>query len=216
MTAHGQTSGEELANAVSHGIGFLASLAAIPVLVLLALRRHDAWQVAGVAIYGATLALLYAASTLYHALPAGGRAKRIGRVVDHGAIYLLIAGTYTPFSLGALRGPWGWTLLGIIWGLALVGIALKAGIGFRFPRLSTVVYLLMGWLALVAVRPLLARIGPAGFGWLLAGGACYTVGVIFYARPRMRYAHLVWHLFVLAGSACHFAAVAGWSGGLAR
>ena len=200
------TLGEEIANSVTHGVGVLASLAALPILVVVALARHDAWQVAGSAIFGVTLILLYTASTLYHAL-AFSRAKRVFRVLDHSAIYLLIAGTYTPFALGALRGAWGWSLLGAVWGLAALGIAAKATLGFRFPRLSTAMYVVMGWLAVIAFRPLLAQVGAAGMTWLIAGGLCYTAGVVFFAWERLRYGHMVWHLFVAAGSVCHFFAV---------
>jgi hemolysin III len=212
MTDRPQTLGEEIANAVSHGTGLLVSLAAIPLLVVAAARRHDDLQIVGVVVYGVTLALLYGASTLYHAMPASSRAKGIFRLLDHGAIYLLIAGTYTPFALGALRGPWGWSLLVAIWTLAAAGVVLKIGVGFRYERLSTAVYLLMGWLVLVALRPLAAAVGTAGLAWLLAGGISYTAGVLFYARPRLRYGHFVWHLFVLGGSACHLVAVAGYAG----
>jgi len=216
MSDRPQTLGEEIANSVSHGAGFLASVAALPLLVIAGARHHNAWQVVAGAIYASTLVLLYGASTLYHAVPARSHAKPVLRVVDHGAIYLLIAGTYTPFALGALRGPWGWSLLGTIWTLALAGIVLKAGVGFKYPRLSTAVYLLMGWLVVVAIHPLAVAVGPAGLAWLLAGGAFYTIGVLFYTRPRMRYAHLVWHLFVLGGSACHLVAVAGYANGIPR
>jgi len=198
--------GEEIANSVSHGFALLASLVALPVLVASALRQHDPWQVVGVSIFGASLIVLYAASTLYHAIRAP-RAKRALRVLDHGAIYLVIAGSYTPFTLGVLRGPWGWSLLVAIWVLAIAGIALKAGLGFRYPRLSTALYLLMGWLVVLAIRPLLALMSTAGLLWLLAGGLCYTFGVVFYAWERLRYSHFVWHLFVFTGSVCHFFAI---------
>lgn len=204
--------GEEIANSVTHGVGLLASAAALPVLIVVAVGRHDVWQVVGGAIFGATLVLLYTASTLYHALPPASRAKRVFRVLDHAAIYLLIAGTYTPFALGALRGPWGWSLLGVVWGLAVLGIVAKATLGFRYPRLSTVVYLLMGWLVLVAVAPLAAHVAMAGIVWLAVGGLAYTAGVVFFAWERLRYGHMVWHLFVAAGSVCHFMAVLGYSG----
>jgi hemolysin III len=200
-----QSAGEELANSLSHGIGFLAAIVALPVLVLGA-GRHGAAAVAGAAVFGGTAVLLYLTSTLYHALPQD-RVKRVFRILDHGAIYLLIAGTYTPFTLGTLRGPWGWTLLVIIWCLAAAGVALKALGGIRHPRLSTGVYLAMGWLVLVAAKPLLLRMPPWGLFWLMAGGLAYTVGVAFYASPRLRYGHFVWHLFVLAGTVCHFVAV---------
>ena len=210
-----QTLAEERANALSHGVAFVASVAAIPVLVHAALRRGDGWSLAAGIVYGLSMAALYLASTVYHLVhPESPRKPRL-RALDHAAIYLLIAGTYTPFLLGALRGPWGWSLLAAIWSLALFGVLVKSGrgIGFRYPRLSTALYLVMGWLALVAIKPLLDHVGGAGLGWLLAGGACYTVGVIFYAWNRLHFSHFVWHCFVVAGSACHFAAVLGYAHG---
>ena len=217
MTERAQTLGEEIANSVSHGVGLLLSIAALPLLVMAAAGRHDEAAVVADAIFASTLVLLYGASTVYHGLPRRWpRAKHMMRVVDHSAIYLLIAGTYTPFALGALRGPWGWTLLAVIWTLAAAGIALKAGLGFRYPRLSTAVYLLMGWLVVVAIHPLLLAVGVNGLAWLLAGGVFYTGGVLFYTRPRMRYAHLVWHIFVLGGSACHLVAVSLYATGISR
>jgi hemolysin III len=211
MADRPQTLGEEIANSLTHGAGLVASLAALPVLVLATAGRHDPWQLVGGAIFGVTLVLLYLASTLYHAIPAP-RAKGVLRVLDHSAIYLLIAGTYTPFTLGPLRGPWGWTLLGTIWTLALLGVTAKLIVGFRFPRLSTVLYVAMGWLVVVAIHPLVTNVSPAGLAWLLAGGACYTGGVVFYATDgRLRYGHALWHLFVVAGSSCHFVAVLGYA-----
>ena len=199
-----QSLGEEIANSISHGTGFLAALIGLPILVLGALPRGSAAAVAA-GVFAGTMALLYLTSTLYHAL-APNRAKRLFRVLDHGAIYLLIAGTYTPFTLGVLRGPLGWTLFGLIWTLAVIGIVLKSVGGVRHPRLSTALYLGMGWLILAAARPLWQAMPAWGLFWLAVGGLCYTAGVGFYAA-RMRYAHFVWHLFVLAGSACHFVAV---------
>jgi hemolysin III len=208
MMGREQTVGEEVASALSHGAGALASVAAVPVLVVAAVGRSDPWQIVGGAVFGATLVLLYLASTVYHALPPSRqRAKQVARRLDHAAIYLLIAGTYTPFTLGALRGPWGWSLLVVVWALAGVGVGVKTARGIRAPRLSTALYLGMGWLVLVAVRPLAAAVGPEGLTWIVAGGLCYTLGVGFYAWERLRYNHFVWHLFVLAGSACHFVAV---------
>ncbi|MHB1224944.1 MAG: PAQR family membrane homeostasis protein TrhA [Gemmatimonadaceae bacterium] len=202
-----QTMGEEIANSVTHGAALVGSIAALPVLVIAATGRHDVWQVVGGTIFGVTLVLLYLASTLYHALPAS-RARGALRALDHTAIYLLIAGTYTPFMLGALRGPWGWTLLATIWTLALLGIVAKWTLGFRFPRLSTLFYVAMGWLIVVAAHPLLTHVPPAGLTWLAAGGLCYTGGVAVYVTDnRFRYGHALWHLFVVAGSACHFVAV---------
>lgn len=200
------TRGEEIANSVSHGVGVLLAGAAIPVLVVAAVRRGDPSGVVGGAIFGATVALLYVASTLYHAVPYV-RAKRVLRIVDHSAIYLLIAGTYTPFALGVLRGPWGWSLFGVMWGLAALGVAAKIIVGPRFPKLSTTVYLVMGWLVVVAGRPLVHAVPPTGLLLLAAGGLAYTGGVGFYAARRVPYAHFVWHLFVLAGTTCHFFAV---------
>ena len=207
------TAGEELANGLSHGLGLFASLCALPALALNAWWRQDPWQLVGGTIFGATLVLLYAASTGYHLMRAGSRAKRSFRLLDHAAIYLLIAGTYTPFTVGVLRGPWGWGLLVAVWTLALVGIVLKLRVGFRYEGLSTGIYLLMGWLVLIAIRPLVAQIGLAGFGWLLAGGLSYSVGVVFFAQKRLRFAHLYWHVFVLLGSACHLVAVLRYAGG---
>ena len=202
-----QSRGEELANSLSHGAGFVAALAGAPVLIAHAVRHADAAFVVGVSVFSATILLLYFASALYHAFPAG-RAKRVLRVVDHVSIYLLIAGTYTPFTLGVLSGAWGWTLFGIVWGLAAVGVAIKASGRAFHPILSTALYLLMGWLVVIAVEPLLARVPAAGLLWLLAGGLSYTVGVIFFALDsRLRYGHLVWHVFVLGGTVCHYFAV---------
>ncbi|MCD0503590.1 PAQR family membrane homeostasis protein TrhA [Bordetella petrii] len=199
-----QTRGEEIANSISHGLGALAALAAAPLLIIGATRQGDAALVAGAAIFAATMCLLYLASALYHALPPG-RAKRLFNVLDHSAIYLLIAGTYTPFTLGPLRGPWGWTLFGLVWGLAALGVALKAFQRLNRPWLSTGLYLAMGWLVAIAVDPVLELIAPGGLWWLLAGGLAYTAGVVFFVfDSRWRYAHFIWHLFVLAGTVCHF------------
>jgi hemolysin III len=200
-----QTAGEEIANSVSHGVGFLAAVALLPVLVHHA-APHGAVAVAGAAIFGSATCLLYLTSTLYHAL-VPSRAKRLFRVLDHGAIYLLIAGTYTPFALGALRGPWGWSLLGVVWGLAGLGILLKGLGGIRYPRLSTAVYLVMGWLVVVAAKPMWESVPGWGLLWLAIGGLAYTAGTGFYAASRLPYRHFVWHLFVLAGTACHAVAV---------
>ncbi|MBI2081101.1 MAG: hemolysin III family protein, partial [candidate division NC10 bacterium] len=193
-------------NSVSHGLGLVAALAAAPFLVGDAVRWGGTGAIVGASVFAATMVLLYLASTLYHALP-GSRAKRVFQAVDHGAIFLLIAGTYTPFTLGVLRGSWGWTLFGLVWGLAAVGIALKAVGRLRHPILSTLLYVGMGWLILIAIRPLWLRVPTAGLLWLLAGGVAYTAGLAFFAARGVRYSHLVWHLFVLAGTACHFFAV---------
>jgi len=206
LRERGQSLGEEIANSVSHGVGLLAAVAAAPILIVAAVWRGSAAGIVGASVFAATVVVLYSTSTLYHALPES-RAKRVLRVLDHGAIFLLIAGTYTPFTLGVLRGAWGWTLFGLVWGLALVGVVLKAAGGVRYPVLSTSVYLAMGWLVLIAVKPLWDRVPMWGLFWLLAGGLAYTVGVAFFAAKRVRYGHFVWHLFVLVGTACHFIAV---------
>ena len=191
-----QSLGEEIANAISHGIGLLAGVIATPILIAEALLQKSAVMV-GASVFAVTVVILYLTSTLYHALPHG-RWKRIFRILDHGAIFLLIAGTYTPFTLGVLRGAWGWTLFGVIWGLAATGIVFKAIFGVRHSVLSTIVYVAMGWLVIVAAQPLLERMPPWGLFWLLAGGLAYSLGVIFFAADRLRYGHFVWHLFVLA------------------
>ena len=198
--------GEEIANSVSHGVGLLAAVAAAPVLVLSALRHDGAARIVGASVFAATMVLLYLTSTLYHALP-GNRAKRVFQVLDHAAIFLMIAGTYTPFTLGVLRGTLGWTLFGLVWGLALAGVVLTAAGGARYPKLRLGLYLAMGWLILIAAKPLWLRMPSWGLFWLLAGGIAYTAGVAFYAAKRVRYSHFVWHLFVIAGTACHFIAV---------
>ena len=201
-----QSPGEEIANCVSHGLGLVASLVASPSLLVAAVRHGSAAYIVSSSVFAGTMVLLYLTSTIYHALP-GNRAKRLFQVLDQSAIFLFIAGTYTPFCLGILRGPWGWTLFGLIWSLAAVGLVLKAVGGVRYPVLSTCLYLGMGWLAVIAVRPLWLHLPLTGLLWLLAGGLAYTVGVAFFAAKRMHYAHLVWHLFVMAGTACHFVAV---------
>jgi len=201
-----QSPGEEIANSVSHGVGLVVALIAAPVLIVIAARRGGTAAVVGASVFTATMVLLYLSSTLYHALPRN-KAKRVLRVLDHGAIFLLIAGTYTPFTLGVLRGAWGWTILGLVWSLAVIGILLKAVGGIRYPVLSTCLYLGMGWLILIAVRPLWLRVPLPGLLWLAAGGLAYTAGVAFFAAEQVRFSHFVWHLLVLAGTTCHFFAV---------
>lgn len=197
---------EELAHALSHGLGALLALGGLIGLVVAAARHGDAWHLGSAWVYGVTLVLLYAASTLYHALPHP-RAKRLFRLFDHAAIYLLIAGTYTPFTLGPLRGPWGWALFGIVWAGAAAGIVFKCVALGRAPRLSVALYVLMGWCVVFALGPLARALAPGGLALVFGGGLCYTVGVVFYAWPRLRFGHFVWHLFVLAGSVLHYLAV---------
>lgn len=205
-----QTLGEEIANSVSHGIGLLAALVAFPVLVVAALHRGDQAGTVGAIVFATTMVLLYLASTLFHALPPN-RAKRVFQILDHSAIYLLIAGTYTPFTLGVLRGAWGWTLFGLVWGLAVVGTVFKAFGGVRYTTFSTWVYLAMGWLVLIAIEPVLTLVPKWGLFWLVAGGLAYTAGTVFFMAERIRYFHFVWHLCVVAGTACHFFAVLWYS-----
>lgn len=197
---------EEIANSVTHGLGLLLALAALAVMVVFAALRGTVWHVVSCSIYGATLTLLFAASTLYHSLP-WPRAKAVLKIVDHSAIYLLIAGTYTPLLLVPLRGPWGWSLFGVIWGLALVGIVFKLFFVGRFKLLSTLIYVGMGWMALVAIRPLCQSLPRGGLVWLVVGGLLYTLGTVFYLKRSIPFNHAIWHAFVLAGSLCHFASV---------
>ncbi|MDP3699749.1 MAG: hemolysin III family protein [Hylemonella sp.] len=206
-TKREQSRAEEIANSVSHGLGLGAALVGVPILIVDTARRADAALMVGVSVFCATVLTLYLASAIYHALPAG-RLKRIFRVLDHASIFLLIAGTYAPFTLGVLRGPWGWTLFGVLWGLAIVGVMSKIIGRTSRPILSTVLYLVMGWLVVVAVDPLVTRMPLAGLLWLLAGGVFYTAGVAFFAfDSRLRYGHLIWHLFVMSGTVCHYLAV---------
>ena len=198
---------EELANVVTHGVGMVAALAAAAALVIFASVRGDVWEIVGVSVFATTLVALYTASTLYHAARDPVVKARL-KLLDHAAIYLLIAGTYTPFMIDELRGGWGWSLFGVIWGLAVVGIALKLIFIGRFKLLSTAVYVGMGWLVLVAVVPLVRTLDPVTLVWMVAGGVAYTAGTPFYHNRRIRYAHAIWHVFVIAGSACHAIAVA--------
>jgi hemolysin III len=201
-----QSLGEEIANSVSHGIGALAAIAAAPILVAEGAQRAGAAGVVGAGVFASTAFLLYLTSTLYHALPQS-RAKRLFQVLDHSAIFLLIAGTYTPFTLGVLRGGWGWALLALVWSLAVAGVVLKAVAGTGYPKLSLGLYLAMGWAVVIAAKPLWLRMPAEGLAWLLAGGIAYTAGVAFYATERVRYCHSVWHLFVIGGTTCHVVAV---------
>ncbi len=206
MSDDAYTLREEVANAVTHGLAAAVALAGASVLITLTALFGDGWQLAGAIVYGISLLLLYLASTLYHAIPHTAAKRRL-KVFDHCAIYLLIAGTYTPFALVGLRGPWGWSLLALVWSLALVGCVFKLFYTGRFKGLSTAIYVAMGWVALVAVEPMLRLLPAWTLGWLLAGGLCYTVGTLFYLSRRLPYAHAIWHGFVIAGSVCHFVAV---------
>jgi hemolysin III len=198
-------SAQDQARAVTSGAGLDAALVGGVILVALAARGDD-WQLAGASVFAATLLLLYLSSTLYHAATDPVARTRL-KVFDHCSIYLLIAGTYTPFTLIALRGHVGWWLFAAIWSLAALGIVFKLFFTGRFKLLSTLVYVAMGWMAIVAIKPVLAALDDWTFGWMLAGGLVYTLGTVFYHRPSMRYSHAVWHLFVIGGSACHYIAV---------
>jgi hemolysin III len=210
MSERAQSLGEEIANSVSHGVALLAAIVGTPFLIA-AVSKLGAANIVGACVFAATMVLLYFTSTLYHALPAG-RAKRVFLKLDHGAIYFFIAGSYTPFALGALGGPWGWTLFGIVWSLAVFGATLKAFDRLSHPWLSTGLYLVMGWLVLIAAVPLVERVPQPGVALLVAGGLAYTAGVVFFALDhRFRYAHAVWHSFVVAGTGFHFFAVMGYA-----
>jgi len=206
MQERPQSLGEEVANSVSHGLGLSAAVAAFPVLVIAAQQRGDTSGIVGASVFATAMVLLYLASTLFHALPSC-RAKRVFQILDHSAIYLLIAGTYTPFTLGVLRGEWGWTLFGLVWGMAVAGTVMKALGGVRYTTLSTWTYLAMGWLVVIAAKTVWTLVPGWGLFWLIAGGVAYTAGAVFFMAERIRYFHFVWHLFVVAGTACHFIAV---------
>ena len=197
---------EELANSITHGLGAALSIAGLVILVVLSSIQGDAWRIVSFSIYGTCLVLLYTASTLYHSFQSV-RVKHVFKIMDHSAIYLLIAGTYTPFTLVLLRGIWGWSLFGIIWGLTITGILFKIFFVNRFSVLSTIIYLLMGWLIIIAFQPMITHVPSGALYWLLAGGIAYSAGTIFYAWEKLPFHHAIWHLFVLAGSLCHFFAV---------
>ena len=203
-SARNQTVREEVANAISHGIGFGLAVASLPFLLVFADRRGTAADMVGATLFASSMILLYGISCLYHAL-APGRAKRVFNRLDHAAIFILIAGSYMPYLLGVLRGPWGWTLFGIVWGVAAFGVLAKLFNRLRNPLWSTGLYVAMGWVALIAVVPMFERLPGAGLAWLVAGGLAYTLGaLVFLLDTRFRYGHFVWHLFVMTGSACHF------------
>jgi len=197
----------ELANTLTHGVGIFLALVGGGGLIVLAAVQGDPWKIVGASVFTATLVLLYTASTLYHAVRSPSLKVRL-KVLDHAAIYLLIAGTYTPFTLVGLRGGWGWSLFGVVWGLAVGGVIFKSFFAGRFRLVSTVIYLAMGWMVLIAVGPMVRRLDPAVIVWLVAGGLAYTLGTVFYHNRRIPYSHAVWHGFVLAGSICHGVAVA--------
>ena len=197
---------EELANRLTHGLGAAFSVAGLVLLVVYSAHYGDAWHVVSTAIFGATLVLLYTSSTLYHSFRSERLKVRLQKF-DHAAIFLLIAGSYTPFLIVTLRGPWGWSLFGVVWGLALIGVVLKFWFAGRFNLVSTIIYVGLGWIVLIALKPLMAALPSAGLLLLFAGGICYTGGAAFYLWERLPYHHAIWHLWVLGGSVCHWAAV---------
>lgn len=199
-----QTLGEEIANGITHGIGAALATAALTILVVFAALKGDTWRIVSFSIYGASLVLMYISSTLYHSI-TNLKAKRYFRIMDHSSIFLLIAGTYTPITLIALRGTgWGWTIFGLIWGLAILGILFKLMFYGKLEKLSVVFYILMGWLAVVAIKPMIANLPTGLLLWIAIGGLSYTLGIIFYAWTKLPYSHSIWHLFVLGGSISHF------------
>jgi len=206
---HHQGPAAELANSLTHGLGVVLSATALIVMVFTASVHGTARHIVGAAIFGSALVLLYTMSTLYHAF-RGPRLKRVFKILDHTAIYLLIAGTYTPFCLTTLRGAWGWSMFGVIWGLAALGVGFKAVFTGRFEALSTAIYLAMGWIVMIAARPLWLHLPRPGMYWLMAGGLFYSLGVVFYSWKRLKFHHAIWHLFVLGGSLSHVAAVLGY------
>lgn len=202
--ARPQSLGEEIANAVSHGLGALLAIASLPILVYYAAEQGGAVDVVAASVFAGTAILLYMVSALYHAVPESAAKRWLGRL-DHAAIYVFIAGSYTPFALGVLRGGWGWTIFGIVWAAAAFGVTIKLLDRLKHPLVSTALYLAMGWVVVVALGPLMERMSASGLAWLVAGGLSYTAGAVVYLLDnRVRYAHFVWHLFVLGGSVCHF------------
>ena len=199
-----QSRGEELANSISHAVALTAMLVGTPFLIINAAEQGSAAEVVGVSIFSATAILLYLSSTLYHAL-AARKAKRVFKIIEHSAIFLLIAGTYTPLTLGILKGAWGWTIFGLVWGLAAVGVALKLFERKPHPVISLSLYISMGWLIVIAMNPLLEKLPAEGMLWLVCGGLSYTLGVVFFVTDeKLRYGHFIWHLFVVGGTVCHY------------
>ena len=202
-----QSRGEELANSVSHAVALIAMLVGTPFLIINAVKQGDTGQIVGSSVFAATAILLYLSSAVYHGLVAG-KAKDLFRIIENSAIFFLIAGTYTPFTLGVLKGGWGWSIFGVVWGLVVVGVALKVFERKPHPLISIILYLLMGWLMVIAAYPLFVRMPTEGILLLVSGGLFYTLGVVFFLTDhKLRYGHLIWHIFVMAGTACHYFAV---------
>lgn len=206
-TSREQSRGEELANSISHAVALIAMLVGTPFLIINAVKQGDAGQIVGSSVFAATAILLYLSSAVYHGLVAG-KAKDLFRIIENSAIFFLIAGTYTPFTLGVLKGGWGWSIFGVVWGLVVVGVALKVFERKPHPLISIILYLLMGWLMVIAAYPLFVRMPTEGILLLVSGGLFYTLGVVFFLTDhKLRYGHLIWHIFVMAGTACHYFAV---------
>lgn len=197
---------EEILNIITHGLGLLLSIAALVILVVFASLRGDAWHIVSFSIYGASLVILYLASTLFHSVRKQSLRNKLN-VFDHSAIYFLIAGTYTPFLLVTIRGPWGWSLFGVIWGLAIGGLIFKLFYTGKYDFLSAIIYVLMGWLIIIALKPMNANLSTEGMLWLLGGGISYSIGVVFYLLHKLPYNHAIFHIWVLLGSFAHFVAV---------
>jgi hemolysin III len=203
---NGYSLGEEIANSITHGIGIVLAMAALTVLTVFACIYGNAWHIVSVSVYGVTLILLYTASTMYHSIQKP-HVKNMLQALDHSAIYLLIAGTYTPFTLVNLRGPWGWWLFGVIWGFAALGVAFRMLKIRRWPAVSLGLYIGMGWAVVVAIQPLIVSVDTGGIIFLVLGGLAYTVGTLFYCWEKLKYHHAIWHIFVLVGSILHFFSV---------
>jgi len=199
-----QSKGEEIANSITHGLGVVLSSAGLALLIVFASLTGDPWRIVSFTIYGVTLILLYTSSVLYHSLPRGSEVKHFFHTLDHSTIYLLIAGTYTVITLVGMRGIWGWTLFGLAWGMAILGIFFRVFMLGRHKKLSMILYLAMGWMAVIAAKPIYDLVPLGMILWLILGGVCYTLGLVFFAWRRIPYHHTIWHIFVLAGSICHF------------
>ena len=212
LTTHPQSKAEEIANSASHGVAFIASVVAVPLLIVYSIQQGSTGGIVGASIFGGVTILLYLISSIYHALPRS-RIKRVFQALDHVAIFLMIAGTYTPFTLGVLKGPWGWSILTVIWTLAIAGIVLDTNKWLGYPKLNTFMYLAMGWIILIAIKPMSLMVPVPGLAWLISGGLFYTVGVVFYTAEKVRYSHFIRHLFVVGGTTCHFFAVLWYAGG---
>jgi len=206
LNSNGYTISEEIANSITHAIGIALGIVAVVLFSVFATKQHNAWKAVSGILFGGSIIVLYLSSTLYHSIQIE-RLRRFFKTLDHSSIYLLIAGTYTPFCLVTIHGGWGWSIFGVIWGLAITGLIFKLFFVYRFNTLSTFLYVAMGWIAVIAIKPIVNNLSLPGIEWLFAGGLFYTFGIIFYLADNRRFNHAIWHLFVLAGTLCHFFAV---------